>query len=81
MFTFVRGVAMNLEQQVEAEVASGLTDDEWMTNQDAALEALVTDGRHPHFAHVVRGMDFDLNLDALFEFGLQRLLTGFTATS
>ena len=81
VFTFVRGVAMNLEQQVEAEVASGLTDDEWMTNQDAALEALVADGRHPHFAHVLRGMDFDLNLDALFEFGLQRLLTGFTATS
>jgi hypothetical protein len=25
---------------------------------------------------VVTGMDFDLDLDALFEFGLQRLLDG-----
>ena len=81
VFTFVRGIAMNLEQQVEAEAASGLTDDEWMSGQEATLEALVTDGRHPNFAHVLSRMDFDLDLDALFEFGLQRLLTGFAATT
>jgi AcrR family transcriptional regulator len=81
LFTFVRGLAMNLEMQVEAEAASGLTDDEWMRTQESALDALVTDGRHPAFASVLSGMDFDLDLDALFEFGLQRLLAGIAAFS
>jgi AcrR family transcriptional regulator len=81
VFTFVRGLAMNLELEAEAEAASGLTDDEWMSGQEAALEALVADGRHPNFTRVLSSMDFDLDLDALFEFGLQRLLAGIAATS
>src|SRR4051794_17713183 len=76
LFTFVRGLAMNLELEAEAEAASGLTDDQWMASQEQALEALVGDGRHPHFAGVLGSMDFDMDLDALFEFGLQRLLVG-----
>src|SRR3954468_16406873 len=79
VFTFVRGLAMNLELEAEAEAASGLTGDEWMRSQEAALEALVADGRHPTFAGVLSGMDFDLDLDQLFEFGLQRLLAGIAA--
>jgi len=79
VFTFVRGLAMNLEQEAEAEAASGLTGDEWMGDQEAALTALVADGRHPVFTQVLSTMDFDLDLDALFEFGLQRLLTGIAA--
>jgi DNA-binding transcriptional regulator YhcF (GntR family) len=79
VFTFVRGLAMNLEMEAEAEAASGLTDDEWMTAQEQALEALAADGRHPTFARVLSSMDFDLDLDALFEFGLQRLLAGIAA--
>ena len=81
VFTFVRGLAMNLEMKAEAEAASGLTDDEWMSGQEAALAALVADGRHPTFTRVLSSMDFDLDLDALFEFGLQRLLAGIAATS
>jgi AcrR family transcriptional regulator len=81
VFTFVRGLAMNLETEAEAEAASGLTDDEWMSSQESTLTALVADGRHPTFARVLSSMDFDLDLDALFEFGLQRLLAGIAATS
>jgi AcrR family transcriptional regulator len=79
VFTFVRGMAMNLELEAEAEAVSGLTGDEWMAGQEQALASLVADGRHPHFARVLRGMDFDLDLDQLFEFGLQRLLDGLAA--
>src|SRR3954447_14011910 len=79
VFTFVRGLAMNLEQEAEAEEASGISDDEWMSAQESELEALATDGRHPNFARVLGSMDFDLDLDALFEFGLQRLLAGIGA--
>jgi DNA-binding transcriptional regulator YhcF (GntR family) len=76
VFAFVRGLAMNLELEAEAEAASGLTDDQWMAAQEQELAALVADGRHPAFAGVLSGMNFDLDLDALFEFGLQRLLAG-----
>jgi AcrR family transcriptional regulator len=76
LFTFVRGTAMNLELEADAEAASGLTGDEWMAEQQPALEALLAGGRHPYFAGVLRGMDFDLDLDALFVFGLGRLLDG-----
>ncbi len=79
VFTFVRGTAMNLELEADAEAASGQTSDEWMAGQGPALEAVIADGDHPNFASVLRGMDFDFDLDALFEFGLQRLLDGFAA--
>jgi AcrR family transcriptional regulator len=79
VFAFVRGIAMNLEPEAEAEAASGLTGDEWMAGQEHALEALLADGRHPHFTSVLRGMEFDLDLDQLFDFGLQRLLDGLEA--
>jgi len=72
---------MNLEMEAEAEAASGLTEDEWIGRQEPAPEALVADGRHPAFASVLSSMDFDMDLDALFEFGLQRLLAGIAATS
>ena len=81
VFTFVRGLAMNLELEADAEAASGLTGDEWMGTQESALAALVADGRHPFFTQVLSGMDFDMDLDALFEFGLQRLLAGIAATT
>jgi AcrR family transcriptional regulator len=79
VFTFVRGTAMNLELETEAEASSGQTSDEWMAGHENALQRLVSDGRHENFARVLAGMDFDLDLDALFDFGLQRLLDGIAA--
>ena len=79
VFTFVRGMAMNLELEAEAEATSGLTGDEWMAGQEGALEAIVADERHPNFARIMHGTDFDFDLDQLFEFGLQRLLDGLAA--
>jgi AcrR family transcriptional regulator len=76
VFTFVRGTAMNLELEADAEAVSGLSSDEWMAEQEPALQALVAGGEHPHFARVLGELDFDLDLDALFDFGLQRLLDG-----
>jgi DNA-binding transcriptional regulator YhcF (GntR family)/AcrR family transcriptional regulator len=76
VFTFVRGTALNLELEAEAEAASGRTSNEWMAEQEPLLEDLISDGRHPNFTRVARGIDFDFDLDALFEFGLQRLLDG-----
>ena len=59
VFTFCRGMAMNLEMEAEAEAASGLTGDEWMAGQESEIAALVTGGRHPNFAGALAAMDFD----------------------
>jgi AcrR family transcriptional regulator len=75
LFSFVRGTAMNLELEADAEAASGQTADEWMAQAEPELQAMVAGGEYPHFALVLGG-DFDLDLDALFDFGLQRLLDG-----
>ncbi|MFC5925219.1 TetR/AcrR family transcriptional regulator C-terminal domain-containing protein [Micromonospora vulcania] len=71
----VRGTAVNLEREAEAEQDTGLTDDEWMLAQADVFTALLTAGEFPHLARLNRA-PVDLNVDSLFEFGLQRLLDG-----
>jgi hypothetical protein len=67
---------MNLELEADAEEASGQSSDEWIAGQEPVLEKIVSEGQHPHFARVLRSIDFDLDLDQLFEFGVQRLVDG-----
>lgn len=75
LFTYVRGTAINLEMEAEAEALSGLDNEEWMSAQEPAMQAILATGRLPLLQRVTTaGYDFDL--DALFEFGLQRLLDG-----
>jgi AcrR family transcriptional regulator len=72
---YVRGMALNLETETEAEAASGLDSEQWIDSQAAALQAIIGTGRLPHLEQLIRaGYEFDL--DALFEFGLQRILDG-----
>ncbi|MGC5288988.1 TetR/AcrR family transcriptional regulator C-terminal domain-containing protein [Micromonospora sp. DT231] len=71
----VRGTAVNLQQGAEAEQDTGLTDDEWMVTQAEVFAGLLTAGEFPHLARLSRS-EIDLNVDSLFEFGLQRLLAG-----
>jgi AcrR family transcriptional regulator len=76
LINYVRGTAVNLELEFEAEAVSGMDNEQWMDTQESALHAILDSGRFPMFERLVRdGYDFDL--DALFEFGLQRLLDGF----
>lgn len=74
----VRGTAVNVEPEVEAEELTGLTADEWMDTQQAGLEAMLADGRFPTFRRFAM-TSYDFDLDTLFEFGLQRLLDGIAA--
>jgi hypothetical protein len=75
LFNLVRGTAVHLELEAEAEAASGLDSDQWMNAQDATLRSIVGGGRLPMMARVIStGYDFDLEI--LFEFGLQRMLDG-----
>jgi AcrR family transcriptional regulator len=75
LFSYVRGTAMNLEFEADAEATSGLDREEWLTAQGSALRSAIEGGRAPVFERVI-ATDYDFSLERLFEFGLQRLLDG-----
>jgi AcrR family transcriptional regulator len=75
LFNYVRGTAVNIEMEAEAEALSGLDHEEWMGTQEPTFQAILAAGRYPRLSRLTAaGYDFDL--DRLFEFGLQRLLDG-----
>ncbi|MFI9556235.1 TetR/AcrR family transcriptional regulator C-terminal domain-containing protein [Nonomuraea endophytica] len=78
VYNYVQGVAVHLEREAQQDAATGMGDDEWMDAQGPGLAALAASGAYPHFAAVVAGLgdDYDLDLDAFFEFGLTPLLNG-----
>jgi len=78
VFSYVRGLAVNLEWEAEAEATSGLTEQEWMDRQTPAFDELANSGAYPTFARMLAGLSdsFDLDLDRLFELGLTALLDG-----
>jgi DNA-binding transcriptional regulator YhcF (GntR family)/AcrR family transcriptional regulator len=78
LVSYVRGTAMNLELEAEAEAATGLDHEEWMQAHEPALRSVSAAGQFPVFERITAG-DYDFSLDALFEFGLQRLLDGLAA--
>ncbi|HZE40594.1 MAG TPA: TetR/AcrR family transcriptional regulator C-terminal domain-containing protein [Stackebrandtia sp.] len=78
LFGHVRGMAMNLQPEAQAEQDTGLSADEWIETQEDALLELIADGRYPTFEHVIT-REFDYDLDAVFEYGLARLLDGVAA--
>ncbi|MFF8288374.1 TetR/AcrR family transcriptional regulator C-terminal domain-containing protein [Streptomyces sp. NPDC016309] len=78
VYNYVQGLAVNLEREVQAQASTGLTEDEWMDGQEAAMRAVLTSGRFPALTRTITGFDggYDLDLDALFTFGLTPLLDG-----
>ncbi|GLL01544.1 TetR/AcrR family transcriptional regulator C-terminal domain-containing protein [Dactylosporangium matsuzakiense] len=74
---YVRGTAVNLAEEAQAEQDSGLTEREWMQAQQERISAVLADGRHPLMTAFITGPEAaHFSLDGLFEFGLQRLLDG-----
>ena len=79
LLAYVNGMARNFEMQAQAQRDSGISDADWMRSQDGAFEAIVASGRYPALSDVTRGSDVDVDLDTVFEFGLQCLLDGYEA--
>lgn len=75
LFSHVRGLALNLEAEAQAEQDTGLTSDEWIQTQEHGYRAIAGAGDMPVLERIVNS-DMDLDLDELFEFGLTRLLDG-----
>jgi DNA-binding transcriptional regulator YhcF (GntR family) len=78
LFGYVRGCAMNVEMQTEAEQDSGLTDEEWIESQGANFARFLASGRYPRLEFIFEAPGVDLDVDSLFEFGLRRLLDGYS---
>ncbi|MEV3992072.1 TetR/AcrR family transcriptional regulator C-terminal domain-containing protein [Streptomyces sp. NPDC049837] len=78
IYSYVQGLAVNLEREVQAQATTGLTEDEWMNTQARSMAEVVGSGRYPALARTLAGFEdgYDLDLDALFEFGLGPLLAG-----
>jgi DNA-binding transcriptional regulator YhcF (GntR family) len=79
LFGHVRGTALSLQAEVHAERDTGMTNEEWLENQDnSSLDEMFSLEKFPMLGYVAeQGFDFDL--DRVFEFGLQRLLDGLAA--
>ncbi|WP_274522975.1 TetR/AcrR family transcriptional regulator C-terminal domain-containing protein [Saccharothrix sp. ALI-22-I] len=75
VFGFVRGVAVNIEPEVEQRRHTGITGDEWVDQQAPALLDIAASRRFPIFSQAA-GTELDMGLDTLFEFGLARMLDG-----
>ncbi|MEV4512356.1 GntR family transcriptional regulator [Dactylosporangium sp. NPDC049525] len=79
LFSHGQGLAVNLDREARAQAETGLTDEQWVDTQAAAMQALASSGSYPNFAGVTGGLagGYDFDLDALFETGLRALLDGF----
>ncbi|MFG2823928.1 TetR/AcrR family transcriptional regulator C-terminal domain-containing protein [Kitasatospora sp. NPDC048365] len=75
LLNYVRGIALNLELEREAEAQTGQTSEEWMDAQEGELSVLLDPARFPRLA-AMASAGYDFQLDRLFEFGLERMLDG-----
>lgn len=75
LLNFARGMAITLEGEREQEQLTGVDNEAWMQGQEAELRAAIATGDYPAFRWVV-SRPYDFDLDAIFEFGLARLLDG-----
>ncbi|MEU8226691.1 GntR family transcriptional regulator [Kribbella sp. NPDC048915] len=77
LFAYVRGIALVMESEAQAEQDTGITADEWADRQGDQLEAMITAGRLTAFQELLAdGFDYDYDLDQLFDFGLGIFLDG-----
>lgn len=79
LHSFVQGMAVNVEAEAHARRETGIDEEEYMRGQEAQFQAVAASGELPWFARMLREMpeDFRIDLDALFERGLDAMLSGF----
>ncbi|WP_439384277.1 GntR family transcriptional regulator [Amycolatopsis lexingtonensis] len=77
LFSHVQGMAVHLEREQSALASSGLTEEDWIDHQGAAVMAMTAG--HPTFARMLADLTetgYDLVLDDIFESGMRALLDG-----
>ncbi|MDX3004307.1 GntR family transcriptional regulator [Kribbella solani] len=77
LFAYVRGIALVMEAEAQAEQDTGVTADEWVLRQGDQLAAMIAAGNLTAFGDLLADdFGFDYDLDKLFEFGLGVFLDG-----
>lgn len=76
LFAYVQGLALAADMEAQALQDTGLSDEEWMARNEPQFEAISTGGHFKVLHTLFEHDDFELDLDVLFEFGLQRTLDG-----
>ncbi|MFE9295218.1 TetR/AcrR family transcriptional regulator C-terminal domain-containing protein [Streptomyces niveus] len=73
---YAQGVAMAVELESRARQDTGMTADEWLAANETHMDSVQLRGEYPVLSTLFGDEEFDLELGALFEFGLERLLDG-----
>ncbi|MEK9524519.1 TetR/AcrR family transcriptional regulator C-terminal domain-containing protein [Streptomyces sp. NPDC087908] len=79
IFAYVQGLSMADDLEEQARQDSGISDSEWMEQNEPRFDAIQSAGSYPELASVASGDGFGLDLRTLFEFGLGRTLDGIAA--
>ncbi|MEV6246921.1 TetR/AcrR family transcriptional regulator C-terminal domain-containing protein [Streptomyces sp. NPDC051742] len=79
VFAYVQGLAMADDLEEQARQDTGISDGEWMEQNEPRHDAIQASGSYPELEAVTSGGDFGLDLESLFEFGLRRTLDGIAA--
>lgn len=73
---YVRGIATELEAEVEAERDTGIDFEQWLDERQEAFTSAIIAGGFEMYRRLDEADDVPFDLDTLFEFGLERLLDG-----
>ncbi|SEC45269.1 TetR/AcrR family transcriptional regulator C-terminal domain-containing protein [Streptomyces sp. TLI_105] len=76
LFAFVQGLAMADDLEEQARLDTGLSDGEWMEQNEPRFDAMQSGGPYPFLDALAHDGGFELSLESLFEFGLRRTLDG-----
>ncbi|MFE3902493.1 TetR/AcrR family transcriptional regulator C-terminal domain-containing protein [Streptomyces sp. NPDC059153] len=76
LFAHVQGLAMAGDMETQARQDTGLSAAEWMVRNEPRFNAISASGDYPFLNSLFEHDEFELDLDSLFEFGLQRTLDG-----
>ncbi|WP_329462930.1 TetR/AcrR family transcriptional regulator C-terminal domain-containing protein [Streptomyces sp. NBC_01431] len=76
LIAYVQGLGMAMELEALALQDTGVSNHEWMDRNERRFAAIVASGGYPVLASVFEHEPFELDLDSLFDFGLDRLLDG-----
>lgn len=79
LLNYARGMAVTLYSEREQQQLTGIDNEAWMQEREGELRAALATGDYPAFQRVV-SRPYDFDLDAIFEFGLARLLDGLEAS-
>lgn len=74
---YIRGLAMSVEPERNAEQDTGMNSEEWMASQETKFAAVLP--RFPTLGRLSGLTNVDMSLDALFECGLSCFLDGIEA--